>query len=80
MKKIWLEVYLITGLISVVDPFLRHHFGGEKVGKFAKVDAIPQSLLQFCGRGQVLLQAGLHPPESTHILISEQAEDFHKQL
>lgn len=49
------EKYLIASLISVVDPFLRHQFGGEKVGKFAKVDTIPQSLLQFCGRGQVLL-------------------------
>lgn len=48
-------MYLIAGLISVVDLFHRHHFGGEKVGKFAKVDTIPQSLLQFCGRGQVLL-------------------------
>lgn len=50
-----MEIYLITGLISVIDPFLRHHFGGKKIAKFSKVDAIPQSLFQFCGRGQVLL-------------------------
>lgn len=48
-------MYLITGLISVIDSFFRHYFWGKKVGKFAKVDAIPQSLFQFCGRGQVLL-------------------------
>lgn len=70
-------MYLVAGLISVIDPFFRHHFWSEKVGKFAKIDTIPQSLLQFCGRGKVLLQAGLHPPESTQKLTSEQVLDFH---
>lgn len=59
-------MHLIAGLISVVDPFHRHHLWGEKVGKFAEVDPVPQPLLQLCGRGQVLLQAGFHPPERTH--------------
>ena len=61
------QTYLIAGLISVIDSFFRHHFWSKKVGKFAKIDTIPQSLLQFGGRGQVLLQAGLHPPEYTKI-------------
>lgn len=64
-------IYLIAGLISVVDSFDRHHFWGEKVGKFAKVDTIPQTLLQFSGKRQFLLQAGLHPPKSTQTLSSK---------
>ena len=75
-----MDTYLITGLISVIDPFFRHHFWGKKVSKFAKVDPISQSLLQFCGKGQVLLQAGFYPPENTQILTSEQAQDSYKDL
>lgn len=75
-----MEMYLIAGLISVVDPFLRHHFGGEKVGKFAEIDAVPQTLLQLGGWGQVLLQTGLYPPKNTQILISKKAEDFQNHL
>lgn len=59
------HTHLISGLISIVDSFLRHHFWGEEGGKFAKVDAIPQTLLQFSGRRQFLLQAGFHPPRRT---------------
>ncbi len=69
-KRSKMEMYLIAGLISVVDSFLRHHFWGEKVGEFAKVDTISQSLLQFCGSRQVLLQAGLHPPDSSYFEIN----------
>lgn len=75
-----MEMYLIAGLISVVDSFLGHHFRGEKVGEFAKVDAVPQTLLQFSGRGQLLLQTGLYPPKNTQILISKKAEDFQIHL
>lgn len=48
-------MYLITGLISVVNLFLRNHFGSKKICKFAEVDAIPQSLLQLGGRGQIFI-------------------------
>lgn len=62
-------IYLISGLISVIDSLLRHHFRSKEIGKFAKVDTVPQALLQFGGRRQVLLQAGFHPP--TRIRITE---------
>lgn len=39
------KMYLITGLISVVELFHGHHFGGKKVGEFPKVDTVPESLL-----------------------------------
>lgn len=58
-------IYLISGLISVIDSLLRHHFWSKEGGKFAKVDTVPQTLLQFSGRRQVLLQAGFHPPKRT---------------
>lgn len=58
-------VYLITSLILVINLFCRHQFGGKESGKFSKINTISKSLLQFCGGGQVLLQAGLHPPGST---------------
>lgn len=75
-----MEVHLIAGLISVVDPFHRHHLWGEKVGKFAEVDPVPQPLLQLCGRGQVLLQAGLHPPGRTHNKLSSEAKPHSRKL
>lgn len=62
---LWMYIYLITGLISVIDSLLRHHFRSKEIGKFAKVDPVPQTLLQFGGRRQVLLQAGFHPPRRT---------------
>lgn len=55
--------YLVSSLLTIINFFERHHFGGEKVSKFSQVDPIPEPFFQLCCGGQLFIQTCFHPPE-----------------
>lgn len=57
-----LTLYLVARLLAVVDLLQRDGARRKEVTQFGQIDAVPEPLLQLCGGGQLLVQAGLHPP------------------
>lgn len=56
------RLYLVARLLAVVDLLQRDGARRKEVTQFGQIDAVPEPLLQLCGGGQLLVQAGLHPP------------------
>lgn len=53
--------HLVARLLAVVDLLEGNRARGKEVAQLGQVDAVPQALLQLRRRGQLLVQAGLHP-------------------
>ncbi len=55
------RIYLILRLVKIVDPLEWDHCGGVVVAQSTEDHSIPQSLLQLCCRGQLVLNTRLYP-------------------